>query len=105
MKLPKTRKKYCPNCKKHTEHKLLESKKKTPFSAHPMSRANKDTRARLRGRLGYGNKGRFSKPPISKWRMAGRKSSKKTDLRYNCSACKKMHVQSSGIRTKKLELK
>ncbi len=104
MKLPKTRHTYCKFCKKHTEHKVLESKKKTPFTAHPMGYGSKK-RAKKRGVRGFGNLGRYSKPPVSKWRLAGRKQSKKMDLRYQCTVCKKSHNQKKGLRAKKVEFK
>jgi large subunit ribosomal protein L44e len=104
MKLPKTRRTYCPHCKKHTEHKILESKKKTAYTAHPMSYGGK-WRAKRRGALGRGNRGKYSKPPITKWKLAGKKQSKKTDLRFECAVCKKMHNQRKGFRTKRIEFK
>ncbi len=103
MKLPKAIKRYCPYCKKHTEHKVTQSKKKTPGSAHPMGFGSKK-RAKLRGEArGTGNLGRYSKPAVSKFKMGGKKTSKKTDLRYQCTACKKTHVQRKGLRAKKVE--
>lgn len=102
MKFPKIRHTYCKKCKKHTEHDVIESKKKTAFTAHPQSYGSK-VRARKRGRMGFGNLGRYSKPALSKWKMAGKKSSKKTDLRFRCKICKKAHTQNKGFRTKKLE--
>jgi len=105
MKLPKTRKKYCPTCKKHTEHKIIEGKKKTRGSAHPLSWGSK-VRIKGRGHLGVGNHGKYSKPAITKWRMAGRKTSKKTDLRFQCGVCKKMHAAAGGgFRARKVEFK
>jgi len=105
MKLPKTVNRYCPYCKKHTEHKVSSAKRKTPSSAHPMSYGSK-ARARLRGAArGHGNLGRYSKPAISKWKMTGKKASKKTDLRYTCKECKKSHNQRKGFRAKKIEFK
>ncbi|KHO45372.1 MAG: large subunit ribosomal protein L44e [archaeon GW2011_AR3] len=102
MKLPKTRKKYCPYCKKHTEHKITLTKKKSPRS---MSYGSK-VRARLRGRArGTGNLGRYSKPAVTSWKMTGKKVTKKTDLRYTCTKCNKMHNQRYGIRAKRVEFK
>jgi ribosomal protein L44E len=49
--------------------------------------------------------GRYSKPAITKFKMTGKKSSKKTDLRYECSICKKQHMQKKGFRAKRLEFK
>lgn len=92
---------HCPYCKKHTEHKLTQNKAKGRSSAHPMSRGAK-VRVMKRGdRRGYGNLGRYSKP--SKPKMSGKKTSKKSDFRYKCSACNKTHTQKKGFRAKKLE--
>ncbi len=103
MKLPKLRKRYCPKCKTHTEHKVFSSKKKGMGSVHTLSRGSK-VRINLRGLWrGVGNQGRFSRPPVGSRKRTGAKQSKKTDLRYQCKACNKTYVQSSGTRTKKLE--
>jgi large subunit ribosomal protein L44e len=103
MKMPKLVKRLCPFCKKHTEHKVTQAKRKTPNSVHPMSYGSKK-RARLRGKArGMGNRGRYSKPAISKFKMTGKKTSKKTDFRYECKVCKKTHCQRAGFRTKKIE--
>ncbi|HLD19412.1 MAG TPA: 50S ribosomal protein L44e [Candidatus Nanoarchaeia archaeon] len=100
MKKPKTIKRYCPYCKKHTEHTVFASKKKAPRS---MSAGSK-VRARGRGRArGMGNLGRYSKPAITKWKMTSKKPTKKTDLRFECKVCKKAHVQRKGIRAKRVE--
>ena len=102
MKLPKITKRYCPYCKKHTEHKVSLTKKKSPRS---MTYGSK-VRAKLRGAArGTGNLGRYSKPAISKFKMTGKKSSKKLDLRYQCKECKKISVQKKGFRAKKVEFK
>ena len=100
MKFPKTVKRFCPYCRKHTEHKVLVSKKKSPS---PFKYGSK-IRARRRGRArGTGNLGRYSKPPVTQWKMTGKKQTKKTDLRYQCSVCSKSHSQREGFRVKKLE--
>ncbi len=101
MKLSKTLNRYCPYCKKHTEHTVSLAKRKQPSSLTYGSKV----RARRRGKArGMGNLGRYSKPAISKFKMTGKKQTKKTDLRYQCKACKKTHVQRKGFRTKKVEL-
>ncbi|MBI2657444.1 50S ribosomal protein L44e [Candidatus Woesearchaeota archaeon] len=102
MKLPKTMKRYCPYCKKHTEHNVSFTKKKNPSSLTYGSKVRARKRGRARGR---GNLGRYSKPAISKFKMTGKKSTKKTDLRYECKACKKTHIQRQGFRAKKIEFK
>jgi len=102
MKFPKTVNRFCPYCRKHTPHKVAMSKKRSPRT---MTYGSK-LRARRRGSArGVGNLGRYSKPPISKFKMTGRKASKKTDLRYECSKCKKQHIQSHGFRARKIEFK
>ena len=102
MKMPKLVNRYCPYCKKHTEHSVTANKKKNPSSLTYGSKV----RARRRGQArGKGNRGRYSKPAISKFKMTGKKSTKKTDLRYECKVCKKMHVQRQGFRAKKIEFK
>ena len=101
MKIPKTTKRYCPYCRKHTEHKVTQTKRKNPSSLKKGSKY----RARKRGLArGTGNLGRYSKPAISKFKMTGKKTTKKTDLRYQCMTCKKTHTQRQGVRTKRVEL-
>ena len=43
-----------------------------------------------------------SKPPVSKWKRAGAKTSKKVALKLTCSVCGKSHILSIG-RSKKVE--
>ena len=100
MKLPKTKKRYCPHCRKHTEHKVAPSKK---GSASSLRRGSK-YRARLRGvARGKGSLGRYSKPAVTKFKLTGSKTTKKTDIRYECKECKKKHSQKKGIRSKRVE--
>ena len=100
--LPKTRNTYCPKCKKHTEHKVEQNRSKTLGSAHPNSWG---ARAQARHKATYGNHGRYSRPPVGKWRLAGRKTSKKVDLRFECKVCKKTHIAGSSWRARKVEFK
>lgn len=100
MKLPKTKKRYCPKCKKQTEHKVEQAKRRNPSSLTYGSKR----RARKRGQArGHGNRGRYSKPAISKFKATGKKASKKTDLRFTCTVCKKASVQKAGFRAKRIE--
>ncbi|MBL7056486.1 50S ribosomal protein L44e [Candidatus Woesearchaeota archaeon] len=102
MKFPKVTNRHCPHCKVHTSHKVALNKKKGPRS---MTYGSK-LRAKRRGSAkGTGNLGRYSKPAITKFKMTGKKVSKKVDLRYECSTCKKQHMKSSGFRAKKVEFK
>ncbi len=102
MKLPKIVNRFCPYCRKHTEHKVLQGKRGPPSSLTYGSKV----RARRRGRArGMGNLGRYSKPAVTKFKRGGKKTTKKTDLRYECKICKKQHMQKKGIRTKRVEFK
>ena len=92
MKIPKQTRRHCPKCGKHTEQKVTQNKARGRSSAHPLS-AGSTKRIRLRGeRRGSGNLGRYSKPPKPK--MTGKKMTKKTDLRYTCSECKRVWYES-----------
>ncbi|MFT4283022.1 MAG: 50S ribosomal protein L44e [Candidatus Woesearchaeota archaeon] len=104
MKLPKAIKRHCKHCNKHTEHKVSQAKNRGRSKANPLAKMG-SSRVRERGeRRGHGNFGKYSKPAIKSWKRTGKKQSKKSDLRYACSACKKQSVQKQGIRAKKLEL-
>jgi large subunit ribosomal protein L44e len=102
MKLPKTTKRYCPHCKKHTEHKISQvsaGHKRGAMKRGSMNRAKK----RGRGR-GYGNLGRWgSKPAVSKFKRKS-KSTKKTNTMYTCKECKKSHMQRKGTRAGKVQI-
>lgn len=101
MKVPKSRRIYCPFCKKHAIHKLTEVRGKNRGTLKRGSIA----RARIRGRgQGFGNKGRWGSKP-TKPKRSGSKVSKKTNILLRCEVCKKAHTQNKGIRSKKLELK
>ena len=104
MKVPKVIKRLCPYCRKHADHKVSQSKRRTPGSAHPLSAGSKK-RAKDRGLYGMGNNGRRSRKAISAFKMTGKKATKKSDFRYQCTTCKKSHCQKKGIRAKKFELK
>jgi ribosomal protein L44E len=100
MKLPKLIKRYCKYCKKHSEQKVAPSKRGSPST---MTYGSK-VRAKKRGvARGIGNRGRYSKKAITKFKMTGKKMTKKTDLRYTCKECKKTSVQNQGMRAKRVE--
>ncbi len=99
MKLPKKTNRYCPYCKKKTEHKIKIVG--TGFQRGTLTRGSK-SRAKLRGlNRGIGNKGRYSKPAVSKFKRKT-KTNKKTNLMYTCQECKKSKYQKKGQRTGKL---
>jgi len=52
-----------------------------------------------------GNRGKLSKGALTQWKRYGKKTSKKTDLRYECSVCKKTHMQRKGFRSRRIEFK
>jgi len=102
MKLPKTTKRHCPFCKKHTEHKISQvstGSKRGAMKRGSIPRAKKRGRAR-----GYGNLGKWgSKPAVTKFKRKT-KSTKKTNTLYTCQVCKKSHGQKKGIRTSKVQI-
>jgi large subunit ribosomal protein L44e len=105
MKVPKTTKRHCPFCKKHTTHSIKNQGFKGLNKTHTMSRGSK-SRLKARGlRRGLGNLGRFSKKAMGAWKRYGKKQTKKTDLRYTCKECSKTHSQRKGTRTKRVEFK
>ena len=102
MKIPKKTKRYCPYCRKHTEHKIVNistGQKRGALKRGSIQRAKK----RGRGR-GIGNKGKWgSRPAVSKYKRKS-KQTKKTNLMYTCKQCGKSHMQKKGKRTGKLQL-
>ncbi len=91
MKIPKTQKRYCPFCKKHTEHEI------TRVSASRKKRALAEGQRRFKRALrGYGG---FPRP-----NPKGRaKPTRKLDLRYKCKECGKKHTVGKGFRVKRVE--
>lgn len=103
MKIPKITRRYCPKCKKHTQHTISLAKKKdrSTLKHGAIKRAKK----RGLGR-GAGNLGRWgSKGSMSKWKRYGAKISKKQDIRYKCKECGKTTAIKRAKRAKKLEFK
>ncbi|MCD6491509.1 MAG: 50S ribosomal protein L44e [Candidatus Njordarchaeia archaeon] len=97
MKFPEKIRKYCPKCKTYTIHKVkIETSRK-------LRRAlSKGQRRAERRSKGHGNHGRYSKRPISNWKMHS-KTTKKYDLIITCSECNKSRHMSLG-RLKTLEI-
>ncbi len=101
MKLPKKTKRFCPFCKKQTEQKL--SLVSTGVKRGSLKRGSL-VRAKLRNAFpGKGNKGRYGKPAISKWKRKT-KSTKRLVVLYTCKECKKSKPASKGKRVSKIQL-
>lgn len=103
MKVPKTMKRYCLKCKKHTTQKVV-----IVSSGHQRGSLKRGSiaRAKLRGRgKGKGNLGKWgSKKAASKFKMKV-KNTKKTNLMYTCQICNKSKNQLKGRRVKKVVYK
>ncbi len=93
MKAPKTVRTYCPKCRKHTEHTVKIVKKRARSSKRPESQSQRRFERKM---AGYGG---FPRPnPHGEG-----KPTKKLNLSYLCSVCKKQHMR-KGFRAKKYEL-
>jgi len=88
MKIPKSKKRYCTHCRKHTENRVAQAKttgKRGSLKRGSINRAKK----RGLGR-GYGNLGNYgSKGALTSWKRYGAKGSKKISLKLTCPECKK----------------
>jgi len=99
MKKPKATNRFCPFCKKKTNHKIKQLS--TGIKRGTLTRGSL-TRMKARGALpGMGNKGRGSKPPINKWKRKT-KNTKKAVFIYTCQTCGKAHQSKKGLRTSKV---
>ncbi len=99
MKLPKKTKRFCPYCNKHTEQKI-----DVVSTGHKRGtlKYGSLTRAKMRGAImGFGNRGRFSKPAVKSWNRKTKTTTRKV-LIYTCTACKKSRHKKHSIRTSKL---
>jgi ribosomal protein L44E len=76
------------------------TKKKAPSVLKKGSKQRMKKRGKSRG---MGNLGKLSKGALTQWKRYGKKRTKKTDLRYECSVCKKIHLQKKGYRASKVE--
>lgn len=91
MIIPKKLRTYCPSCRKHTEHRVSQLKKR---SARPSSWGQRQF-----GRVtaGYGSQPRSEQKKFAK-------TSKKVVLVLKCSACGKSHPH-RGFRAKGVKFK
>ena len=104
MRFPKTIKRYCPTCKKHTEQTVGTAKQRARSSTHPLSRGS-SSRAKARGlKAGYGNRGKWgSKPAVKNWKRKV-KVTKRISVMYTCKVCKKTKGIKKAIRAGKIEV-
>lgn len=99
MKIPKSVNRFCPYCNKKTTQKIKLVG--TGFKRGTLTRGSK-SRARLRGQSrGIGNKGKYSKPAVSKFKRKS-KTTKKTNFLYTCGVCGKSKYQKKGKRAGKV---
>ena len=98
MKIPKLIKRFCPYCNKKTEQKI---KLVSTGAKRGTLKRGSLARAKLRGgNSGIGNKGKYSKPAVSKFKRKT-KTTKKTNMMYTCKECNKSKYQKKGIRLSK----
>jgi large subunit ribosomal protein L44e len=90
MKKPRKVKRYCPTCKKHTEHNVDRIKKRKASELKQGQRRFRRVTSGYRG---------FPRP-----KPEGReKTSRRAALKYTCVICKKSH-QPPSLRAKKVEI-
>ena len=102
MRLPKKIMRFCPKCKKHTEHKV-----EVVSTGHKRGTLKRGSlvRAKARGAFpGKGNKGRTSRPAIKSWKRKTKTTTRKV-LLYKCSQCKKSHQSAKSKRVSKIVFK
>ena len=88
---------YCKKCKEHSSGRVKHEK-----GARRSGGLNWSHRRMKARRRGHGNKGRYSKRPVTQTKMSS-KTSKKVDLRVTCPTCEKMAVINRP-RAKKFEI-
>ncbi len=97
MKIPKTTNRFCPYCKTKTDQKI---KLVSTGAKRGTLKRGSLARAKLRGsNRGIGNKGKYSKPPVSKFKRKS-KTTKKTNIMYTCGVCGKSKYR-DGRRNKR----
>ncbi len=99
MKLPKNVNKYCPYCRKVAEHKVIIVKTKKARTGLVWG-----ARRAREGKKGRGNKGKYSKRPLSQRKRGKIKTSSGVDIRLECNVCKKQSMWKITGRYKKVEL-
>ncbi len=98
MKMPKTVRRYCPTCKKHTLQTVLQNKGTKKRGKMTIGARRHERRGGING---YGG---FPQPKPEKSPRHRKKTSKKVDIRFECQECKKKNVLKNTFRTKKFEI-
>ncbi|MBN1924102.1 MAG: 50S ribosomal protein L44e [Nanoarchaeota archaeon] len=98
MKMPKSVKRYCPSCKKHTLQNVTQNKTGRKRGAMTIGERRHHRRGGIEG---YGG---FPKPQLEKSSKHKKKTSKKIDIRFECSICKKKNALKNTFRAKKFEI-
>lgn len=94
MKIVKKTNRYCPTCKKHTEHKIIQVKSK-PRPKTKKRALKIGVRRHFKKISGYHGSTSPKVKPV--------KTSKKLNLIFQCSVCKKKHYKQHQIRAKKVK--
>ena len=96
---------FCKSCITHTKHNVKIEKNRGKNKTHTLTQFSKK-RLKLRGlSTGFGNKGKLARGAINSWKRFNKKHSKKTDLRFQCSVCKKSSTNVGGnVRCKKVSI-
>lgn len=103
MKLPKETRRYCPYCRKHTNQSIHTAKQKSRSASHPLSRGSTSRLKARHLRTGYGNKGKYSKPPVKSWKRKT-KTTRRITLLYKCKECGKSKMIKKAIRASRIEI-
>lgn len=95
MKFPKEMRTYCPFCDRHTMHKVKEQ------SRGSRSSLKKSERKKEKHTKGHGGHGRYSRPPVSEWKI---KVSERPVLVLTCKECGKSHQRGGFGRSRKFKV-
>lgn len=98
MKMPKSIKRYCPSCKKHTTQSITQEKSGGKRGVMSMGERRHQRRGGIRG---YGG---FPHPKPEKSARHRKKTSKNIALRFECQICKKKNHLQNTFRSKKFEI-
>lgn len=96
--MPKSVKRYCSNCKVHTLHNISQNKSGKKRGSMTFGARRHERRGGIKG---YGG---FPQPQITKSPRHRKKTSKKIDLIYQCTICKKKSNKKNTFRARKFEI-